>query len=486
MPQNDAPDSPSARAPNGAPNGDRGGINGARASRLSSWKEIADYLDCDTRTCLRWEKSFGLPIHRLEGAKKSRVYAFREEIDRWQREKSSLFNGKGANGAAAGGRSDSRPGDGNNFAAGGRRVLERPRNVALVTVAALLVVAAVVFTGLNLSTPRVPHGFRIEGPELVILSVNGKTLWRHMSGSTNLAREKYRSSKPQERWVWEDKEWTLPRLIIDDLDGDGRVEILFNALTDDSRSEGSVLCLNHRGKTLWEFESGRPLEFGTTRFSGDFNVRGFDAIDLDGDGRKEILVIAHQLHRFPTRLSILDAEGKSIGDYWHSGQLADFIAADLDGDGRKEILTFGTNNEYGEGVVIVLDPADMRGCSPQSEERFRWKDVEPGSELHYIRLPRPDAELAVEYFPLESVVRAQASSSGTLSFWGGRSGLEFVFDLSMKPVEVRGSHSFQVLHENARRSGKITSVPDTAYFEDLRRRVLRWDKASGNWRPLAD
>ncbi|MFO7733053.1 MAG: hypothetical protein R6X21_05325, partial [Candidatus Aminicenantes bacterium] len=119
MPQNDAQDSPPARAPNGAPNGDRGGINGARANRLSSWKEIADYLDCDTRTCLRWEKSFGLPIHRLEGAKKSRVYAFRDEIDRWQREKSSLFNGKSANGAAAGGRGDSRPGERNNSATGG-------------------------------------------------------------------------------------------------------------------------------------------------------------------------------------------------------------------------------------------------------------------------------------------------------------------------------------------------------------------------------
>lgn len=483
MPQNDAPDSPSARVPNGAPNGGRGEANGARANRLSSWKEIADYLDCDTRTCLRWEKSFGLPIHRMEGSKKSRVYAFRDEIDRWQREKSSLFNGKGA--GEDGGRGDGRPGGRNDFAAGGRRILKRPRNVALMTVAALLVVAAVIIMGLSLTTPRVPAGFRIEGPELVIVNGKGKTLWRHGSGPKNLAWERYRSSKPQERWLWEDKAVILPHLIIDDLDGDGKVETLFNAMADDGRNQGNVLCFSHGGKQLWEFETGRPMEFGATRFSGDFIVRGFDAVDLDGDGRKEILVIAHQLHRFPTRLSILDAGGKSIGDYWHSGQLADFIAADLDGDGRKEILAFGTNNEYGEGILVVLDAADARGCSPQSDERYRWKDVEPGSQLHYIRIPRPDAELA-DYFPLDNVSHVVANNDSGLSVWSGRSGLEYVFDRTMSIVEVRSSHAFQILHENARRSGKIESVVDATYLEDLRRRVLRWDKASGTWRALAD
>lgn len=59
--------------------------------RLSSWKEIADYLDCQPRTCIRWEKSLGLPIHRLEGAPKSRVYASKLELDAWLRAK--LRNG---------------------------------------------------------------------------------------------------------------------------------------------------------------------------------------------------------------------------------------------------------------------------------------------------------------------------------------------------------------------------------------------------------
>lgn len=58
---------------------------------LTSWKEIAAYLNCDMRTCMRWEKNLDLPIHRMEGAPKSRVFAYKEELDDWL--KAKLNNG---------------------------------------------------------------------------------------------------------------------------------------------------------------------------------------------------------------------------------------------------------------------------------------------------------------------------------------------------------------------------------------------------------
>ena len=33
---------------------------------LDSWKEIGKYLGRDTRTCYRWEKELGLPVHRID------------------------------------------------------------------------------------------------------------------------------------------------------------------------------------------------------------------------------------------------------------------------------------------------------------------------------------------------------------------------------------------------------------------------------------
>jgi eukaryotic-like serine/threonine-protein kinase len=56
---------------------------------LDSWKEIADYLRRDVRTCQRYERELGLPVHRLEESARARVFAYADEIDAW-REKRRL------------------------------------------------------------------------------------------------------------------------------------------------------------------------------------------------------------------------------------------------------------------------------------------------------------------------------------------------------------------------------------------------------------
>jgi len=58
---------------------------------LTTWKEIAAYLKSGVRTCVRWEAKNGLPVHRQEGAPKSRIYAYKQELDDWF--KSRLGNG---------------------------------------------------------------------------------------------------------------------------------------------------------------------------------------------------------------------------------------------------------------------------------------------------------------------------------------------------------------------------------------------------------
>ena len=51
---------------------------------LDSWKEIADYLRREIRTCQRYERELGLPVHRLEGSARARVFAYKDEIDAWR------------------------------------------------------------------------------------------------------------------------------------------------------------------------------------------------------------------------------------------------------------------------------------------------------------------------------------------------------------------------------------------------------------------
>ena len=50
---------------------------------LRSWKELAAYLHRTARTCQRWEREFGLPIHREDEAPQASVYAYTDELDAW-------------------------------------------------------------------------------------------------------------------------------------------------------------------------------------------------------------------------------------------------------------------------------------------------------------------------------------------------------------------------------------------------------------------
>jgi len=53
------------------------------SERLNSWKAIAGYLGREVRTVQRWAKERDLPVHRLPGGARPRVFAFRSEIDAW-------------------------------------------------------------------------------------------------------------------------------------------------------------------------------------------------------------------------------------------------------------------------------------------------------------------------------------------------------------------------------------------------------------------
>src|SRR5712691_43142 len=66
-----------------------GAMQGASptARRLESWKEIASYLKRDKRTVQRWEKEYGLPVHRLQLNTGSTVYAYPPELDAWYAER---------------------------------------------------------------------------------------------------------------------------------------------------------------------------------------------------------------------------------------------------------------------------------------------------------------------------------------------------------------------------------------------------------------
>jgi phage terminase Nu1 subunit (DNA packaging protein) len=50
---------------------------------LNGWKEISSHLNRDVRTVQRWERHFGMPVHRPARKPRAAVSAFPDELDSW-------------------------------------------------------------------------------------------------------------------------------------------------------------------------------------------------------------------------------------------------------------------------------------------------------------------------------------------------------------------------------------------------------------------
>lgn len=417
---------------------------------LRSLKEISAYLGCDERTCYRWEKRLGMPVHRAdEGTSKSRVFAYKDELDRWFQ---STFT--------------------NSHPPAPSRPSPRPY-VRWVLAGLVPVLAAAVFMIVRPGTSRSgqPVDFHIRGTTLIILGENGKELWRKDLKIEGLEGEDFYRIYFQVA----DRSQTsirLPSLVIKDINGDGRNEVLFAVQKrTDSFGEGTLYCFDSRGRELWHFAAGAEMRFGGRTYSADYRIYGFSTHDFNRDGHQEIAVISYHYPQWPCQLALLDCRGRKIGEFWNSGYLNDISFQDLDGDGREEMIVSGVNNQYG-GCLIVFDPRHVEGCSPQSGE-FRADALPQGSEKYYLLFPRTDLSLArgdivegLDHFGITSNKHIEAETVYDLIF-------ELGFDL--RCLYVDWGHSFMIKHNELRAKGKIRSALDNAYRESLKNGIRYWD-----------
>src|SRR5215813_7782967 len=65
-----------------------------RGEPLEGWKQIAAYLKRDVRTVQRWERTEQFPVRRQMHRKLASVLAFKDELDRWMDQRSSLQSKK--------------------------------------------------------------------------------------------------------------------------------------------------------------------------------------------------------------------------------------------------------------------------------------------------------------------------------------------------------------------------------------------------------
>jgi len=440
--------------------------NGKKENILTSWKEIAAYLDRDVRTCVRWEQRYGLPIHRLERDSKAKVFAYKDQIDEWLAERS-----------AAG---TARPG-GKGLAS----FLLRPFPIVFALAGLAAAAYFLFFRGASPISPSIPADFHIRGSELVIVDQAGRELGTFDTKVPNLVSEaEYRDhfrvleQGPDYMIAW-------PYIKIIDLDGDSRPEVLFSVQAKFDVGEGTLICLDDHGRELWRFAAGRELIFEGQTYRKEYRIYGFNVEDYDDDGAPEVLVISHHKPDWPCQTVLLDAAGRREGEYWNAGYFMDARAGDLEGDGDKELVLSGVNNEYNRGCVAIFEAGGLRGGSPQDQKAYRWPDLAAGGQSAYILFPMSDVAAAMHLRgdPINHIEGIYEGDGLTVYATGTQT--YYDLDRALNCQKVTLSNTFRNHHDDLTLQGKVSSVLGEDYKARLKDSILYYENGAFVTRPPA-
>lgn len=204
------------------------------------------------------------------------------------------------------------------------------------------------------------------------------------------------------RGVWV-HEWPSGRLLgkkvvggmirpraFEDVDGDGRSELLFVANSSNNGAVAGGMDDRHTYLGAMEVDASPRVEW-VREMGGLWTSTDLFVDDFDGDGEREYLtsrVTEHSRPR-PAWLHVIDpATGKVQRQFQLGEPLRDIEVVDLRGDGAKEILTL---DEGGRNELIYEASADeMIAAAPEHptlqtgdvlqievtlRERFSWRDA---------------------------------------------------------------------------------------------------------------
>lgn len=262
--------------------------------------------------------------------------------------------------------------------------------------------------------------------------------------------------------------------LLKDINGDGREEvILFATFGQESGPVTSLMVFDSSGKLLWKRNFDEPVKTYERTFYPPYKPQTLKAEDLNGDGLKEIVVVAR--HSFyPSFMTVFTSEGDKLGTLWHSGPLCSSSSAlifeDIDKDGIKEIIAGGCNTEYKNAVLFAVNPYRIEGKSPQKKgSRYDF----PGRRIvkfeFYIRFPRSTlAEFFADIPEVTLILPRKRNFEITIKEVSGiglhsSSFLLYILNKNFQPVDLEISNSFKTV---------VKFLNLEINFQEERRRLL--------------
>jgi hypothetical protein len=367
--------------------------------RLNGWKEIAAHLGKGPRTAQRWEKEYGLPVHRVGREGGEIVFAFREEIDHWSREYAPLRPG----GAEVPREAEAADG------AGTAAPPATPFGWRRAAIVGALLAASVATTGAVLrwrtraaeappargtAARGQPTTWRLAGDSLTVFDESEAPLFVHGFGF-RLSGAPVSSASP-------------PALVgrayvvIDDVDGDGRNEVLVMPNAEE-RENRRLFCFEADGRIRFVHRPSGTRRFGEDEYADPWLAyRAFVTRGSDG-ARRLWAAFTHNL-LFPCVLQELDpGRGSVRQEYWSDGYIE--VVREETWAGRRVLLVGGANNDFRAAALAVFRPGLVTGSTPARRPAYGCRNCAPGG---------PEA---VFLFPSLCISR-RTGQAGVYDVWG--------------------------------------------------------------------
>ncbi len=337
------------------------------------------------------------------------------------------------------------------------------RSLMILAALAAIGIAAYVLVRVQ-AVDQLPQSARLDGATLIVMNAKGQELWRK-TFPEGISRQFYENGLATRMWIG-------------DLNGKGHSDILFihqpmESTAYISSHSTTLICFSDRGREKWRWKPGRELP----ELEGDpaTFVTVALAVLKGAPGRpSRIVASSHHVPWYPHQIAIIDADGKTLSEYWHSGHLDFITLADL-GDGREEIIATGISNGYHAATLVVLDPDRVSGASSETARpEIQLHGLGVAHETIRLIFHRSDLNMAVA--PFDEGQQATVEN-GKLRF----STLEcsqnlgcriwYEFDKDYHLLSVYADDYFRLAHNEFYRNGKdphIFTKEEQAAFQQVR------------------
>ena len=434
-----------------------------QGDRLHGWKEIANHFDRTPRTVQRWEREFGLPVHRIGLGKAEVVHALRTELEAWERQRTTLppVDAGGGNGKAA-------------PVAANLSSRRRWWGLALLPAALLaIVIWWPLAPGDPPRPPSVPTHAAVEANTLRVFAADGHELWSH------------RFEHPVHEPYYTDPPWYMPNPIqVEDLDGDGTRELLALAMFSEPKHGHQLYCFEADGRRRFTWAPSRGVTYGDNRWEAPFFVHS--ALVGRGGGPPFLWVTAvHHLY-FPAVVAKLDRTGRVQQEFWTNGHVN--ILAWGAFRGRSVLFAGCANNEFKTAGLVVIDAGTGSGSTPALNPAYRCRDCPPGQPLASLVFPVPDLLARTGNGGIAAVMTLLPNDGGGLSVGIGYplprhsgkhgtplQGAFYEFDRQLRPIRAEFTDQYIAAHRRAEGEGLIDHKYDPKAEERQLFPILSWN-----------